>query len=194
MPNKRPEPARPKFGKTDGSVIPRHPDMAAMIALSRDPADHRPTRRIEFIGELSPFDKTRLQHALQSGKLSLTMAEAARQVAARARTRAGGRVYMVEPPHQHALVPITGISKTYVFGPKNNYIQNVAYRDAELLLASKDCHLYLDLDALEPDQPKPLPTTPDLATIRVDQLHGDDHRNWERDGIRARRREVEYAR
>lgn len=163
------------MGRTDGSVIVRPGHLAGAIARGDDPADRRKTRRLEWVGVASPFDHPVVQFRYLTGAYTPTQQKALRLMAARANTRAGGnRNRLLEHDHPAALAPVKGLSTTYHWTAANGYVQDVAYRDADVILSTAVAHEFVDLDALADGQPTPGPTPADGSRVWEREFVGEE--------------------
>jgi hypothetical protein len=128
--------------------------MDELVALSDDPHP-RGTRRIEWIGEQSPLDNDRIAANLLLGKYTPLQEMAIRLAAAKAITRVGdARSRILEHNHRYSMGVVKGLNRTYLFNKLNSYICDVDYHDVDIMFSAPYAHEFVDLDALEPDQPK----------------------------------------
>lgn len=132
------------IGKTR-SGLPTHERLPDLLAASDDPHP-RKTRRIEFVGDRSPFDDERVQANLLLGRYTPTMVDAIRLAAKRAVVR----IYrftdrVLETNSRHALAPVAHLGRTYRWHAGNNYIEDVDYGDVDAILGSPDGHQFRDV-------------------------------------------------
>lgn len=128
-----------------------HGRLDDLLAASHDPAP-RKTRRIEWVGEQSPYDNPVIAWNLLMGRYTPTQQRAIRLAAAQARTREC-RERLMEHNHQHAQAVMRGLSRTYHWHKGNEFICDVDYADVDRILGSDAGHEFRDLDAMEGDQP-----------------------------------------
>jgi hypothetical protein len=140
------------IGSTDGSVLPRHDGLGALLSASVDPAP-RKTRRIEWVGEFNPLDLPFVAFATLRGQTFFTdeQKRLIRRMAARARTR-GYRNRLMEHDHQHAMCAVKGLQRTYQWTRENGYVCDVDYADVDRILGSDVGHEFVDLDSLQPGE------------------------------------------
>lgn len=147
--------------KSDGSVIAPPERFANVLRGSQDdPGDHRPTRRLAWVGEQSPLRNEVIAARLALGVYTPLQEQALRIAASRALTAVkGGRRRVLEHVHAGALCPIAGLSRTYRW-TEPDFVTEVAYADVDLILSLSCAHEFADLDAREGDQPPPEPPLP----------------------------------
>lgn len=133
------------IGRTrDGQ--PTHERLPDLLATND--VGPRKTRRIEFIGERSPFDDERVQAKILLGRFTPTQLHAIRTAAKRAVVRIhrfSERV--LERDHQYALAPDKHLQRTYRWHAGNAYIEDVDYRDVDAIMGGPSGHQFRDLDA-----------------------------------------------
>lgn len=160
--------------KENIAALPRHRGLDELLAASEDPHP-RGTRRIEWVGERSPLDDDRVLAKLLLSESRMpgaptyytpTQCRAIRLAAARARTRGDGwRNRIMEHSHQHAMAVVHGLRRTYYWTKSNGYVCDVDYHDADVILSSDSGHEFVDLDALEPGQPKVITPSPEVFKL-----------------------------
>lgn len=146
---------RPRRESTVADVanpLPRHERLDDLLAASDDPSP-RKTRRIEWIGEKSPYDDPTVVWGLLTGYYTEEQKRLIRLAAARARTRVH-RNRLFEHDHQHAQAVLKGLQRTYLWCKENNFVCDVDYHDVDIIFGSDCAHEFVDLDAREHDEPK----------------------------------------
>jgi hypothetical protein len=108
----------------------------------------RPGRRIEWVGEASPFDDPFIEFGVSTGRYTPQQVALIRRASLRVnkRTEHNIRRMSQEDP---------GLSREVLWGPgRANWVQVLSYRDADILLASPNGYEFRDLDAAEADEPQ----------------------------------------
>lgn len=147
--------------KPPPGALPKHPHLDDLDAISDDPHP-RKTRRVEWVGEQSPYDNPVIAWNLLQGRYTEQQKQAIRLAAARARTRVC-RERLLEHEHRYAQAVFKGLRRTYHWTKANNFVQDVDYADVDKILGSDVGHEFVDLDAREHDQPKVL--TPPVEVV-----------------------------
>jgi hypothetical protein len=131
---------------TTRTGLPTHERLPDLLATND--VQPRKTRRIEFVGDRSPFDDERVQANLLMKRFTPTIEEAIRLAAKRAVVRIHKFTERVlERDHRYALAPEKHLGRTYRWYVGNNYIEDVDYGDVDAILGSPDGHQFIDLDA-----------------------------------------------
>jgi hypothetical protein len=137
---------------TTRTGLPTHERLPDLLAASNDPHP-RKTRRIEFVGERSPFDDERVQANLLLGRYTPTIVEAIRLAAKNAVVRLhkfSERV--LEHNSQHALAPVAHLGRTHRWHAGNDYIEDVDFADVDAILGSPSEHQFRDVtDGVPPE-------------------------------------------
>lgn len=132
---------------TTRNGLPTHERLPDLLAASDDPHP-RKTRRIEFVGERSPFDDERVQANMLLGRYTPTMMEAIRVASKKAVVRIDKFMERVFECYDHrSLAPVAHLKRTYRWHAGNNYIENVDFADVDVILGSPSGHQFVDLDA-----------------------------------------------
>lgn len=136
------------------STLPRHPSRETLLDAAIDPHP-RKTRRIEWIGEKSPFDDDVLVAMMLMNYYTPTQKKAIRLAAAKALTRVDQyRIRMLEAgSHSRSLAPTAHLHRTYEWSFRNGFVQDVDYRDVDTILGGPDGHEFVDITDREPDEP-----------------------------------------
>lgn len=145
--------------------LPKHPHLQDLLAVSDDPAP-RKTRRIEWIGEQSPFDNPVIAWNMIQGNYTKLQMEAIRKAAARARVRVR-RSRTAEHNHQYSVAACKGLHRTYHWTKENNYTCDVDYADVDIILGSDFGHEFVDLDAKEHDEPTILKPPMEIVVLQT---------------------------
>lgn len=111
---------------------------------------------VEWIGEKSPLENPVVAYKLMRvGKSDGFTDHQAAVVRAAARLRIGKF-----KGHNRAMGPESGLSQTYVWGPKvKTYVRKMTYADAERLLATNSGHEFRIVGQPASEQPMALPTS-----------------------------------
>lgn len=126
---------------------PTHERLPDLLAASDDPHP-RKTRRIEFVGERSPFDDERVQANMLLGRYTPTIEQAIRLAAKKAVVRIHGFTERVFERNDHrSLAPVAHLNRSYRWHAGNNYIENVDFDDVDAILGGPCGHEFIDLDA-----------------------------------------------
>jgi hypothetical protein len=140
---------------TTRAGLPTHERLPDLLAASDDPHP-RKTRRIEFVGDRSPFDDERVQANLLLGRYTPTMEQAIRLASFRAVVRIHKfSERLMEHNHQYALSPHKHLGRTYCWHAGNDYIEDVDYGDVDAILGGPSGHQFRDVtDGVPPPEVK----------------------------------------
>lgn len=154
------------------AALPRHEGREALLAHADDPHP-RKTRRIEWVGDYNPLNDELVRWKLLLSEsptpgvprwFTPTQCRAIRVAAAKAREARTGWRRQLECDHPASLAPVKGLSRTYEWSRDNAYICHVDYRDADIIL-SVAAYEFIDLDALDSDQPRLVTPSPDIFRL-----------------------------
>jgi hypothetical protein len=133
---------------------PTHERLPDLLAASDDPHP-RKTRRIEFVGERSPFDDERVQANMLLGRFTPTIEQAIRLAAKKAVVRIHKFTERVlERDHRYALAPEKHLGRTYRWHAGNNYIEDVDFGDVDAILGGPSAHQFRDVTDGQPPEIK----------------------------------------
>jgi hypothetical protein len=146
------------------AALPKHDRLDDLLGASSDPHP-RKTRRVEWVGQVSPLDNPIIVLRLLNGYYTPLQEQAIRKAAAHARTRGDShRIRLLEHDHPGAQAVFKGLKQTYIFSAKNGYVQDVSYEDCDVIFSSEVADEFRDLD-----NPNEAPD-PRLALPREDEV------------------------
>lgn len=131
-------------------------------------ADGRRGRRIEWIGEGSPFDDPFVEFGVATGRYTAEQVDLLRRVALRAckRTETNTRILDQRDP---------GLSTRVEWGPgPGNWVRVLTNQDADKVLSSASAHEFRDLDAHERDEPRVVHPPLEVRLVEQEVLRQGD--------------------
>jgi hypothetical protein len=161
-------------------ALPRHERIPDLLG-AKDVHAPKGRRRVEWVGQASPLDNPMIVARMLAGLYTPLQEQAIRRAAAHARTRGQitkngfyepHRIRLLEHDHTGAQVVFQGLHETYIFSPKNMYIQDVTFHDYDVIFASNVADEFRDLEDpnRKPDPRAMLPTEEEVfKEIRRDR-------------------------